>query len=413
MQPPQDLRNEGSAPRHTPSVRTLAARAGSSGSAAGAAEAGQPLVPAIAQTTVYTYPSLEALEAVYGGEEPGHIYYRQGHANGEALEEAVAALEGAEATVTAASGMAAISAGMLATLTAGDHMLADRNVYGGTHALLTEELARLGIAATLVDAANEGALEAALRPETKLLHLEALSNPMLRVCDLPRVIGWAKARGLVVTVDNTFATPALMRPIEYGADLVFHSLPKYLGGHSAAMGGVAAGRRELVEEARARLMHLGGTLGPFDAWMALGGLKTLGLRMRAHSENALAVARFLARHPAVTRVEHPGLPTHPQHALAQTLYPHGTGGMLAFEVAGGHGGATRLVRALAGHIPLAPSLADVATTVSYPAGTSHRSLSAEARAALGISDGLLRLSVGIEDADDILTDLEKGLEAVE
>jgi cystathionine gamma-synthase len=167
-----------------------------------------------------------------------------------------------------------------------------------------------------------------------------------------------------------------------------------------------------VEEARARLMHLGGTLGPFDAWMALGGLKTLGLRMRAHSENALAAARYLEGHPAVTRVEHPGLPTHPQHVLAARLYPHGTGGMLAFEVAGGHGGAARLVRALAGRIALAPSLADVATTLSYPAGTSHRSLSAEARGALGISDGLLRLSVGIEDADDILADLEEGLAAV-
>ncbi len=391
--------------RRARGIRTVAARVG----AAGMSGAGEPLAGAIYQSTVYTYPSLEALEAVYRGEEHGHIYYRQGQPNGEALEAAVAELEGAEEAAAAASGMAAISAGMLAVVSAGEHIVADRNVYGGTHALLAEELPRLGITATLVDAAELAAVEAAVQPNTKLLHLEALSNPTVRVCDLPRLIALGKARGLTVSVDNTFATPALMRPIEHGADLVFHSLPKYLGGHSAAMGGVVAGRRELVEAALARLIHLGGTLGPFDAWLALGGLKTLGLRMRAHSENARAVARFLAGHQRVTRVEHPGLASHPQHAVAAALYPDGTGGMLAFEVEGGYAGAARLVRALAGRIPLAPSLADVATTLSYPAGTSHRALTAEARAAIGISDGLLRLSVGTEDPEDILADLEAGL----
>jgi cystathionine gamma-synthase len=178
------------------------------------------------------------------------------------------------------------------------------------------------------------------------------------------------------------------------------------------MGGVLIGRRELVEAARERLTHLGGTLGPFDAWMALGGLKTLGLRMKAHSDNAVAVARYLAGHAKVTRVEHPALAAHPQHALAAALYPQGTGGMLAFEVVDGYAGAARLIHGLAGRIPLAPSLADVSTTLSYPAGTSHRSLPAEARAAVGISDGLLRLSVGIEDAEDIIADLEAGLAAL-
>jgi cystathionine gamma-synthase len=368
-----------------------------------------PLVPPIYQSTVYAYPSLEALEAVYRGEERGYYYYRYGFPNGAALAEAVAALEGAEAGATAASGTAAIFAGFLAVVAAGDHIVADRNVYGGTHDLLTAELPRLGVMATLVDASDLDAVATAIQPNTKLLHLESLSNPTVRVADLPRLIALGKTRDLVVSVDNTFATPVLMRPIQYAADLVFHSLAKYLGGHSMAMGGVVVGASALVEVIRQRLTHLGGTLGPFDAWMALGGVKTLPLRMKAHSENALAVARFLEGHAAVTRVDYPGLPSHPQHVPAATLYPQGAGGMMAFEVAGGYRGASTLVRALAGRIPLATSLADVSTTLSYPAGTSHRSLSPAQRAAIGVSDDLLRLSVGIEETQDIIADLSWGL----
>ncbi|HEV8192341.1 MAG TPA: aminotransferase class V-fold PLP-dependent enzyme, partial [Ktedonobacterales bacterium] len=314
---------------------------------------------------------------------------------------------------TAASGTAAIVAGFLAVVAAGDHVVADRNVYGGTHALLTQELPRLGVTASLADASDLEALAAAIQPNTKLLHLESLSNPMVRVADLPRLIAFGKERGLVVSVDNSFATPALMRPVQYGADLVFHSLPKYLGGHSMATGGVVVGGSVLVDVARERLTHLGGTLGPFDAWTALGGVKTLPLRMRAHCENALAVARYLEQHSAVMRVEYPGLPSHPQHELAAALYHQGAGGMMAFEVTGGYQGASSLVRALAGRIPLAASLADVSTTLSYPAGTSHRTLSPEARAAVGITDGLLRLSVGIESPEDIMADLAWGLAQIE
>jgi cystathionine gamma-synthase len=390
-------------------VRTLAARIGAE------IELGAvpPLVPPIYQSTVYAYPSLDALEAVYRGEEQGYIYYRHGFPNDTALAGAVAALEGAEAGATAASGTAAIVAGFLAVVAAGDHVVADRNVYGGTHALLTQELPRLGVAATLVDASDLEAVAAAIQPNTKLLHLESLSNPMVRVSDLPRLIALGKERGLVVSVDNTFATPVLMRPIQYGADLVFHSLAKYLGGHSMATGGVVVGGSALVEVVHERLTHLGGTLGPFDAWLAFAGVKTLPLRMRAHSENALAVARFLEQHPTVTRVEYPGLPSHPQRELAAVLFPHGTSGMLAFEVAGGYQGASALVRALVGRIPLAASLADVSTTLSYPASTSHRSLSPADRAAAGITDGLLRLSVGIESPEDIIADLAWGLARIE
>ncbi len=390
-------------------VRTLAARVGAEADPGVA----PPLVPPIYQSTVYAYPSLEALESVYRGEEQGYFYYRNGFPNGTALAAAVATLEGAESGATAASGTAAIVAGFLAVLATGDHIVADRNVYGGTHALLTQDLPRLGVSSTLVDAGNLEAVVAAIQPNTKLLHLESLSNPTVRVADLPGLIALGKERELIVSVDNTFATPALMRPIQHGADLVFHSLPKYLGGHSMATGGVVAGSSALIGIARERLTHLGGTLGPFDAWMALSGVKTLPLRMRAHSENALAVAHYLEQHPAVTRVEYPGLASHPHHDLASHLYPHGTGGMMAFEVTGGYHGASTLVRALAGRIPLATSLADVSTTLSYPAGTSHRSLSPDDRAAIGITDGLLRLSVGIESPEDILADFAWGLAQIE
>lgn len=387
-----------------PGLRTRAARAGSY-----VGPDGSPLVPAIEQSTVGRYGSLEALEAVYDGSANGYVYYRNGHANAATLEGAVADLERAPAAAAAASGMAAILAAWLSVVSAGDHVLADRRVYGGTHALLTQELPRLGVAATLVDAGDPAAVRAAVGPRTRLLHLEALSNPTVRVADLPALAALARELGLVVVVDSTFASPALLRPLEHGADIALHSLAKYLGGHASAVGGILAGRHELVTAARARLVALGATLGPFDAWLALHGLRTLPLRMRAHSENASAAAAFLAAHPRVSRVEHPSLPGHPQRALAARLFPHGTGGVLAFEVDGARDGAARLVRRLAGRIPLAPSLADVATTLSYPAGTSHRALSRAERELAGVTDGLLRLSAGIEDPEDLLADLAFGL----
>ncbi len=390
------------------SPRTIAARAGL-GTDVGLAA---PLVPAIHQTTVYTYPSLEALEGVYGGDH-GHIYYRNGHPNGAALEDALARLERAEAACVAASGMAAILAGLLSVCGNGDHIVADRNVYGGTFALLTDDLPRFGIGATLVDADDPDALEAAIQPNTRVLHLESLSNPTIRVADLTRLIALGKSRGLVVGVDNTFASSALMQPVIHGADLVYHSLAKYTSGHATAMGGAVIGRRDLIEVARTRLVHLGATMSAFDAWMALHGLKTLGLRMKAHSENGLLVARFLETQLQVKRVHYPGLASHPHHARAARLYPDGVGGMMSFELHGAYQAASRFVRALAGRIPLAPSLADVGSTLSYPAGTSHRALSSEVRAAIGVTDGMLRLSVGIEDPQDIIRDLEMALATLE
>jgi cystathionine beta-lyase/cystathionine gamma-synthase len=373
----------------------------------------RPIQPAIHQSTVYTYPSLESLESAMDGTDHGFVYYRNGHPNATVLEETLAALEHGQACVVAGSGMAAISSVFLSLLEAGDHVVADRNVYGGTFAILTQDLPKLGIEVSFVNAQDHAEVEAAIKPNTKLLHLESLSNPTIRVADLPALIALGHARGLRVSVDNTFASPALMNPLEHGADVVMHSLAKYIGGHGAVMGGAVIGHKDLVDIARGKLLRLGGTMAAFDAWLALIGLKTLPLRMRAHSQNALQVARFLESHPKISRVDFPGLPSHAQHDLAATLFPNGTGGMMALELHGGYDAASSFVKALVGKIPLAPSLADVSSTMSYPARTSHRALTPEGRAAIGVTDGLLRLSVGIEDGNDIVRDLDLALSELE
>ncbi|WP_216317894.1 trans-sulfuration enzyme family protein [Deinococcus aestuarii] len=383
-------------------LTTLAARAGEEARP----NLSTPLVEPIYQSTVYAYPDLGALERAMSGEEPSAFYYRNGTPNAATLERALASLEGTEAALVAASGMAAISAALLGMLKVGDHVVADARVYGVTYALLAEEFPRLGITVTFVDGCDLEAVEAAFRPETRVLHVESLTNPLMTVPDVPALARLAHDRGALLSVDNTFASPAVFRPAVHGADLVTHSVSKYLSGHSTAFGGVACGRGDLIAAARTRLLRLGGTISAFDAWMTLQGLKTLGLRMRAHSGNAQAVADVLANHPRVRAVYHPGLSSHPQFVRAQELYPHGFGGMLSADIED----APAFVRALAGRIPLAPSLADVVTTLSWPWGTSHRALPEGERRRLGITPNLLRLSVGIEDIGDLLGDIEGALE---
>ncbi len=388
--------------------RTIAARAGIDLELG----LGQPINPAIHQATVYAFDALEDLERVFQGEN-GYFYYRNGHPNASALETLLAQLEHGESAAVAASGMAAISGLLLGLLRAGDHMVADQNAYGGTFALLNADLPRFGIEVSFVDAQDVGAVEAAFRPNTKLLHVESLSNPTIRIADLSRLAALGKSKNAIISVDNTFASPALLNPLEFGADVVIHSLAKYIGGHGAVMGGALIGRADLIQAARGALLRSGGTISAFDSWLALMGAKTLELRMRAHSDNALKVAEFLESHPKITRVDYPGLPSHTQHGLGQTMLARGFGGMMAFELQGGLPTASSFVRTIAKHIPLAPSLADVSSTLSYPAGTSHRALTPEARAAIGVTDGLLRLSVGIEDVGDILANLETALASVE
>ncbi len=369
---------------------------------------GRPINPAIHQATVYAFDSLEDLERVYQG-ETGYIYYRNGHPNASALETLLAQLEAAEAAAVSSSGMAAISALLLGNLKSGDHIVADQNAYGGTFALLTLDLPRFGLEVSFVDAQDLTAVEAAFKPNTRWLHLESLSNPTLRVADIRRLAKLGHSKGATVCVDNTFASPALLRPVSHGADVVVHSLAKYIGGHGAVMGGAIAGSAKLLDGARAALLRFGGTIAAFDSWLALMGAKTLELRMQRHSSNALAVAQFLEAHPKVSRVDYPGLASHAQHDLARELFQHSFGGMMAFELHGGYMAASNFVKAISHAIPLAPSLADVSSTLSYPAATSHRALSPEARANIGVTDGLLRLSVGIEDPADILKEISAAL----
>ena len=374
-----------------------------------AADLSQPLLEPLYQSTVYTYDSLDAADRFYTEPGSSYIYYRNGTPNVGALETALAQLEGGEAAVAAASGMGILTAAVLAVAGAGDHLIADRNAYGGTYALLTNDLPKLGITCTLVDTADAGEVAAAMQPTTRAVLLESVSNPTLRVVDIAAVVAVAKASGVLTFVDNTFATPALFRPLALGADLSWHSLAKYLSGHSQAGGGIAVGSAELIAQIRGKIVRLGANLNAFDAWLCKLGLPTLVLRMRQHSANAQQVAAFLESQPSVSRVYYPGLASHPHHHTAMQLFGDaGFGGMLAFELHGGREAVQNFIERTR-LIVFAPSLADVRTTLSYPAGTSHRALPPELRQQLGIGDGMIRLSVGIEDARDLIADVAWGM----
>jgi len=346
------------------------------------------------------FDDLEQVDAVWEGDRPGYVYGRFGTPNHTMLEATLAALEGAEAAVVTASGMGALTALFHAVLAPGDHLVAGQDLYGSTTALLRTEAPRWGIGVTFADATEAAAVEAAVTTRTRALFVEVISNPLLRLADLPGLAELARRRGVPLLVDNTFASPAHLRPLEHGATAVHHSATKYLSGHGDATAGVIAGSRDLVARVRTQAVRLGTTLGPFDAWLTLRGVRTLALRMERHSANALTLARLLAARPEVQRVHYPGLPEHPQHALASKLLTGGFGGMLSFELAGGEPAVGRFFRALR-LIEFAPSFGDVTTTWSYPARTSHRPLSPEDRAKLGIGPGLVRLSVGIEDVRDL------------
>lgn len=392
-----------------PDSQAFTTRAAHAGRAAQPASATRSLMPPLYQSTVYAFDRLEDLDTLH--EDPSftaYSYYRYGSPTHAALEAGVAALEGAEAAMTAASGMAIVSAAVLALAGAGDRVVADRHAYGGTYTLLTQDLARLGIQATLVDATDLAEVARALQPGTKALLIEALSNPTLRVADVPALCTLGRERGVPVLVDATFASPALLRPLEHGATLSWHSLAKYLGGHSVATGGVAAGERALVEAMREKVIHMGGCLGAMDAWLTILGLPTLPLRMAAHTRTAQAVAEYLVGHPAVGAVYYPALPAHPQHELARRLYPQGCGGMLSFDLRGGEAAARHLLSHLR-MIAFAPSLADVTSTVSYPYATSHYGLPEDVLRELGVGKGMIRFSAGIEDPADVIADLAQAL----
>ncbi len=361
----------------------------------------------IYQTTVHAFKSLEDLERVQTNPEEGWFYYRNASPNRTAFETAMARLEGAEAAVAAGSGMGAIFIALMAVLKNGDHIIADEKIYGGTFALLTQQLPKFGIETTLVDTADELAVRTALRPTTRVLFFETITNPTMQVSNIPALADLARQLGLYSFVDATFSTPVICRPIQWGVDIVLHASTKYIGGHSDALGGIVAGRADIVQAANMAGRLMGVTQGAFDAWLNVRSLKTLPLRMAAHSRNAQVVAEWLEKQPVVGKVMYPGLTSNPQHKLAQKLMPEGLfGGMLGFELAAGPQALSPFIKALK-VIQLVPSLADVITTLSHPAITSHRGLTAVQRAGIGVKDELLRLSVGIEDPADILEDLEQ------
>jgi len=363
--------------------------------------------PPVYLTTAFDIHSLEQLDAVASGQEKGYIYTRDGNPNHEAFANDVAQLEGAEAGVVTASGMGALTAILMAMVKSGEHVLAARVLYGRTGQLLNHLAASFGLKVTYFDVADPEAIRGLVTPETKLCIVESISNPLLEVADLPRIV--ASLGSVPLLVDSTFGTPCLIRPIEHGATLVWHSVSKYLNGHGDVMAGVVVGPHNLLRKIRAMSSLYGVNANPFESWLASRGLRTLPLRMDRVSQTAFRVATFLEQHPRVTKVFYPGLASHRDHALAKTILPRGCGGMLAFDVTGGRSAVDSLFRALADVIPFSPTLADARTTVSYPAGTSHKFMTAAERAEYGIGDGLVRLSIGLEDAGDLQRDLERGL----
>lgn len=369
----------------------------------------RPSAPPIWQTTAFDVDGLEQLAEIQAGKTSGFIYTRDGNPNHEAFAADIARLEGAEAAVTCASGMGAMSALLLGMLKTGDHVVAARVLYGRTGQLLNQLRDQYGIRVTYVDALDPSAWTAALQPETKLAIVESISNPLMEVADIPALVSAVKEVPLLV--DSTFTTPTLLRPLDHGAQLVFHSASKYLNGHGDVMLGVLAGRGSLVRKAKAMMALYGFNSNPFECWLASRGLRTLPLRMERVSSTALKLAQRLATHPGVARVYYPGVEAHPTHQTALKMLPRGFGGMLAFDVHGGAAAVARLFKALK-HIPFSPTLADARTTVSYPTGTSHKFMTAAERAAFGIGDGLVRLSVGLEDPADLERELLQALAAV-
>jgi cystathionine gamma-synthase len=366
-----------------------------------------PLAPDLSPAAVHVYTELDDYDAVARGDRPGHYYGRNSNANRDMLERAVADLEGAEAGVATASGMAALHAAILALAPRPATIVASRELYGGTLALLRQDLEPAGYEVSFVDLLDLDGVRRAV-DGAGLVLAETITNPLCRVPDLEAIASMAGVRGAALLVDNTFATPILCRPIGLGAAVVMHSATKYIGGHSDLVAGVITGSASVMAAARARSVRTGTPLGPFDAWLALRGLRTLDVRMRRHSDNALALARAMRTMPGVARVHHPLLEDSPSYPVARRLLPLGAGGMMAFDLDGGRDAVQRMLSRFR-LVSFAASLGGVETTISYPEITSHRSLSAEERSELGLRPGTIRVSVGIEDADDIIADFSQAL----
>jgi len=368
------------------------------------------VMPPIYQTATFQLPTPEA-GADYAAEiAPAQFYTRYGSPNNKQVAALLAALEGSEAALVLGSGMAAISTALLSNLKAGDHVVAQLTHYTATLSLLTDVLPRFGIQVTQVDQRDADAFARAMQPNTRVVYTETPTNPTMDLTDLRATAEIAHAHGALAITDNTFASAYNQRPLQMGYDLVIHSATKYLNGHSDVTAGAICGPRRLIEKAWEHMRINGPVLHPFEAWLLRRGLQTYGLRMARHNANALAVARFLEAHPAVGKVYYPGLESHPQHELARRQMTGGFGGMIAFEVKGGYDAAYRVIGRTRLCI-LAVSLGGVETLITHPASMVHAQQTEEQRALAGIAPGLIRLSVGCEDVEDIIADLQQALAA--
>ncbi|GAB3203524.1 cystathionine beta-lyase/cystathionine gamma-synthase [Pontibacter aydingkolensis] len=371
-----------------------------------------PKTTPIYQTSVFTFDDLNALELYFAEPGQNYMYTRYGNPNTDELAQEINKLEGGAGGVVTSSGMSAILAAVLAICKAGDHVLCAEEIYGGSAALLSQELTRIGIEVTYVPSVDTYTLDKYTRPNTRLMLAETMSNPLLQVLDIARLAQETKKQSIKLVIDNTFATPVLTKPLALGADMVMHSVTKYLSGHSDVTAGVVVCKqKDDLRRVEAVMRTYGLNLSPFEGWLAARGLKTLRLRMKQHCSNALAIALFLQQHPKVEQVWYPGLKEHPQHELAKEQGQSMFGGMLSFRIKDDVEAVNRFMQGLT-TIPFAPSLAGVSTSISYPLGTSHRSLSPEQQQKLGITTGVIRLSVGIEEPDALITELEQALEQV-
>ena len=367
------------------------------------------LTTPIYQTSTYVFDSLEDGAAKFAGEKPGYIYSRLGNPTVTLFEQKMAALENGESAVAFSSGMGAISALIMGLIRNGEHILSSRGLYGCTYGLLTLLKERFGVEYSLIDMREEQKIAEAIQPNTRLFYIETPINPTMEMVDLKKVCQLAKDKGIKVIVDNTFMSPYLQRPLEWGADFVVHSATKYLGGHGDLIAGVAVGPQNIMDQIRkTTLKDIGAILGPNEAFLLNRGLKTLSVRMDRHCDNAKKVAAFLQVHSRVKKVYYPGLPNFEQYELACRQLDD-FGGVISFEVEGGTAGVAQVLNRLS-MIRIAVSLGDADSLIQHPATMTHAVIPPEVRASMGISDGLIRLSVGIEDVDDIIEDLNNALD---
>jgi len=365
---------------------------------------------AIFPTSSFLFDNAEQMQAVFGGEEEGNIYSRFTNPSVREFEQKIAALEGVENAMATASGMAAVFASFLAFLKKGDHLLAARALFGSTYQVLSMTLAEYGIEVSFVDGTNPSEWEAACRENTKMFYLETPSNPGLEIVDLHLASAFCKEHNLLFNVDNCFATPYLQQPAKYGADIIVHSATKFIDGQGRVLGGAVAGSKEIVEKVYLFIRRTGASLSPFNAWVLSKSIETLAVRMDRHCENALKLAQWLEQNPKSNKVRYPFLPSHPQYDIAKNQLKQG-GGIVTFEIEGGNTAGMKFLNALQ-MISLTANLGDAKTIASHPASTTHLRVPEADRVQVGITDGLVRISVGLEHIDDIINDVEQALEKI-